>query len=378
VARGTSPDFQSAWLCPKQECVGSPPEEIVPFRIWDGQPLHPGTALRPFPCSVSHFDGKNRGVPHTPPILRLENVSPDQRLLVGVSGGADSVALLHLIHEAGFRNLVVCHLNHLLRGEESDGDESFVSALAHRLGLPCEIRRVDVQAQAQETGQSLETAGRQARHAFFTSCSTKYGTSRVLLGHHANDVAETVLWNLLRGSYGAKGMRGAQILHYGNETLELIRPLLPTTRSSLRAYLESRSLPWREDTSNAVGFAIRNRIRNEALPLLDAIVGRDTTAALVRAADAGQEQEEIVTWALKQANTLDPQGRLHVPTLRKLPVALQKAAIFRFLQDQGIENLDQDLIRRGAQLLETGITTSSVNLPGGKQLKRREGRLFVE
>ena len=127
--------------------------------------------------------------------------------MVGVSGGADSVALLHLLVAGGFRNLVVCHLDHCLRGRASTGDARFVRRLAEKLGLECEIGRIDVAERMAASRDSMETAARNARHGFFAECAVKHRCRRILLGHHADDQAETVLWNLLRGSHGLKGMR---------------------------------------------------------------------------------------------------------------------------------------------------------------------------
>jgi tRNA(Ile)-lysidine synthase len=317
-------------------------------------------------------------VSHTPSIPWLDETPKVLRLLVGVSGGADSVSLLHLLKEAGFRDLVVCHLNHGLRGEESDGDEAFVANLAAELGYPSEIARAEVAALAAKAGKSVETTARESRHAFFADCAEKYGCRRVLLAHHADDQAETALWNLLRGSHGLKGMRSPHIITVGDVQLELIRPLLSLRREELRGYLQRRHLPWREDSTNSEAFAIRNRIRNEAVPLLSEITGRDIVPSLVNAIDSNRDHDAILSWALDQAHVLDPQGRLHVPALRALPSALQRAAIFRYLRIHHIPDLDRDLTNRAVDLLDPQGPTATINLPGGKQLRRREGRMLIE
>jgi tRNA(Ile)-lysidine synthase len=300
-----------------------------------------------------------------------------RRYLVGVSGGADSIALLHLLVEHGFSNLVVCHLDHRLRGKDSTADARFVEKTAKRLDLPCELGRTDVAALARANGTSLETAGRDARHAFFAGCARKHRCPRVLLAHHADDRAETALWNLLRGSHGVKSIRPEQTIRTNGRALILIRPLLECRRAALRTYLTGRDLAWREDATNAEGIAIRNRLRLEALPLLENIAGRDIVPALLRASDASVEQEVITNWALDRANVLDPQGRLHLPALRALPEALQRAAIHRYLQDHGVANLDRDLLDRALALLDPA-NSSVLNLPGDRHLHRRAGRLEVK
>ena len=308
----------------------------------------------------------------------LASASKRKRWLIGVSGGADSVALMHLLLEEGFRNLVVCHLDHGLRARASTADAKFVRQLAGKLTVECVIARVDVTARMAARSESLETAARNARLEFFADCARKFRCRRVLLAHHADDQAETVLWNLLRGSHGLKGMHGEQALvTESGVALELIRPLLGIRRADLVAWLESHGHRWREDASNAQPIAVRNRLRHEALPLLAAISGRDPTLALVRgAADTG-ELEALEAWALDQAKVLDPQGRLHLPVLRRLPVALQRLALRQFLQDGGIGSLDRAVIERALDLLNV-TNPPAVNLPGGGKLRRSGGRLWLD
>lgn len=311
-----------------------------------------------------------------PDVTWLHHTSKTRRHLVAVSGGADSVALLHLLIEAGFSNIVVCHLDHGLRGKHSRGDAKFVASLAKAHDLTCEIGHENVAALAKEKSLSLETAGREARHRFFANCARFHRCTRILLAHHADDQAETLVWNQLRGSHGAKGMREVHPIVAEGRKLELIRPLLGVRRHDLREFLVSRGLTWREDASNAENFTSRNRLRNEAMPLLAEISGRDIVPPLCRGIDSSQDHEAITNWALDQAKVLDPQGRLHVPTLKSLPPALQRAAIAKFLSDQGIGDLSRELVERSLDLLDVK-KTACLNLPGGRHLRRRAGRLVV-
>ncbi|HSP42990.1 MAG TPA: tRNA lysidine(34) synthetase TilS [Luteolibacter sp.] len=298
------------------------------------------------------------------------------RWLVGVSGGADSVALLHLLHRADFRNLVVCHLDHRLRGRASTADARFVERLAAKLGLKCESARRDVREMMKQSGESMETAARRARHEFFAACTRKHRCRRVLLAHHADDQAETVLWNLLRGSHGLKGMRDEQEITVGGFKLELIRPLLDIRRADLVAWLRANRLKWREDASNLDAIAVRNRLRHEALPLLAEISGRDPVAALVRSVQDMNEREEMECELVQQSKLLDPQGRLHLGALRALPPPLQRRAIAEFLTNHGIAGIDRALLDRALVLTDPNAPPA-INLPGGRQLRRRAGRLFV-
>jgi len=308
----------------------------------------------------------------------LKEASRKKRWLVGVSGGADSVALLHLLWESGFKNLIVCHLDHQLRGHASTEDVHFVQRLAERLGLPVEIGQADVSGRMKESGDSLETAARHARHQFFAECAEKHRCSRLLLAHHADDQAETALWNFLRGSRGMKGMAAVQKIETVDGTvLEIHRPLLPVSHQELVAWLVSHKQVWREDVSNLEPIAIRNRLRNEVLPLLAEISGRDVISAFNRAIGDTEEFHEVESWALEQAEVVDPQGRLYLPALRKLPEPLQRTGIRNFLQQHGIGNLDRSLLHRCLTLLDTEAP-SVVNLPGARYLKRRAGRLLIE
>jgi tRNA(Ile)-lysidine synthase len=244
--------------------------------------------------------------------------------------------------------------------------------------LSCEIGRVDVKRRMRERGESMETAARNARHDFFTECSVKHRCRQVLLAHQADDQAETVLWNLLRGSHGMKGMREAQSIHVNGETeLRLIRPLLGVRHSELVGWLTERDLRWREDASNQEPVAIRNRLRNEVFPLMAEISGRDPVAAFLRVAADFAERTNQEAKILETVKLLDPQGRLHLPALRELQPHLQRAALRRFLMDHGVRSIDRALLERAAGLLDPG-NAAVINLPGGGRLRRRAGRLWVE
>lgn len=307
----------------------------------------------------------------------LEGASRRAKWLVGVSGGADSVALLGILAAAGFRSLVVCHLDHRLRGRASAVDARFVRKLAASFGFPCEIGRDDIPRRMKAAGCSMETAARDARHGFFAACARKHRCPRILLAHHAEDQAETVLWNLLRGSHGLRGMAETQTLAVGKQRLCLVRPLRNVRRADLLAFLIRRGMTWREDESNARPVAIRNRLRNEALPLLAEISGRDPVAALVRLAADDEELRLETTAALDDARLLDPQGRVHLPSLRALVPRLRREAVRRYLAMHGVPDISRRLLDEILTMLETG-GPASVNLPGGSRLRRGGGRLWRE
>ncbi|MDA8974992.1 tRNA lysidine(34) synthetase TilS [Akkermansiaceae bacterium] len=303
-------------------------------------------------------------------------LSPDHKYLLGISGGRDSVYLLRWLLDRGVKDIILCHLNHQLRGEESQGDADFVKSLAEDLSLPSEIDSIDVRQLAQDQKLSLETAARDARHLFFLRCASEHNTSNILLAHHADDQAETILFRLLRGSAGAKGMHERQIIRIGSEKLTLLRPLLETRRSSISLHLKTRAIEFREDSSNAEPFATRNRLRNEALPLLEDIMSRDPTEALTRAARRTADLEKIATETLSSTTLLDPQGRIHLPSLREISPAMQRFALRDFLKKSGIHELSEELIENALALADVN-SPPSLNLPGGLRLRRKESRLFI-
>jgi len=311
-------------------------------------------------------------LPTVPELIAL--LPPRRKYLVGVSGGADSVALLHLLLEAGIRQLVVCHVDHQLRGRASRGDARFVASLCKRHGLICESARLPVSAIAAQRETSMETTARDLRYEFFSSVARIHRCPRLLLAHHADDQVETLLWNLLRGSHGSKGMRTEQTMNLGGRSLQVIRPLLSARREELRHWLRERGASWREDATNAQPIATRNRIRNEVLPLLCDVARRDVTPTLLRQIEAQQDQEAFETWALQQIQALDPQGRLHVRVLQSLPAALQNLVLRDYLLREQVSGISRDLLDRCRALL-TDPASHSVNLPGGRTLRRKAGRI---
>jgi tRNA(Ile)-lysidine synthase len=273
--------------------------------------------------------------------------------------------------------VIVCHLDHGLRGRESAGDARFVKRAAEKIGYAVESAKVDLKSLMKESGESLETAGRRARHEFFAGCARKHRSNRLLLGHHADDQAETVLWNLMRGSHGCRGMREVSVMEMGGAKVEVSRPLLRVRKEQLRAWMEARKYKWREDASNRVNDVVRNRIRNEALPLLADISRRDVVPMFARAVKDDEAQEELVDWAISQVNLLDPQGRLHLGVLRSLPEALRSRAVLDFLKSKKVPGISAALLGRCLVMLDPS-SPASVNLPGGARLRRRAGRFFVE
>ncbi len=295
-----------------------------------------------------------------PPTWLCQN----QPYLLGFSGGRDSVCLLHWLREHGFRKIIPCHLHHQLRGAEADRDAKFVKHFAPE----SEVGYRDVQAYATEQKLSLETAARECRHEFFRECANKHGCTQILLAHHADDQAETLLFNLLRGSGGLKGMKSEHTIG----ELTVLRPLLTTRRSEINSYITDHNLEFCEDSTNQDKFATRNRFRNEVMPLLNEILARDPVPAILRAAETANPLEKV----LEDFHLLDPQGRLYLPTLRDLPQPVQREALYRFLKKENVSQISQDLVSRACELIKPD-TSPALTLAGGLRLRRRQSRLLI-
>lgn len=287
------------------------------------------------------------------------------------------MALLHTLLEGGCRRITLCHLNHQLRGLFSSDDAAFVRGLADTHELPFEIGRMNVARLAEEKNLSVETAARKARHQFFAECARRRRCGNVLLAHHADDNAETILFNLLRGSAGLKGMRFENTVTVGRRKLTFIRPFLHVRRADIDAWFHENRVPFRDDATNFQSIATRNRLRLEVLPLLGEIMGRDVTAGILRGAAHDEEQGAILEGLLDALDLVDPQGRLFLPKLRELPAGLQRRALFNYLTAKKVKDLSADLLDRCMALIDPAGPAKE-NLPGGRHLRRRASRIFVE
>lgn len=303
----------------------------------------------------------------------LPYLAPPNSILVGLSGGRDSVALLRLLVRRGC-SVQACHVHHGIRGEEADLDAEFARHLAHSLGCAYHERRVDVPQLAVRDHLSLETAARLARHRALASCARELQCNAIALAHHLDDQAETVLFRLCRGSAGALGMRPVRLDADG---LAWLRPLLELTREQLTLWLETHGWPWREDASNATLDAARNRLRHDALPALGHALGRDVRPILARSARLGEETREALAQALEALRLEDPQGRLFLPVVLALPPALQKAALHHYLGTHGAVDVSERTVVSALGLLAPGAP-ARLSLPGGLTLRRKEKRMWVQ
>jgi tRNA(Ile)-lysidine synthase len=307
----------------------------------------------------------------------LRDFPPTNRYLIGVSGGRDSIALLHLLVDSGYNKLVVCHLNHQLRGRESRRDARFVEKIARDLQLDCEIGSTDVGALARQSKLSIETAGRFARLAFFVEAARRRRCPRIFLAHHADDLVETALLNLFRGASpgGMAAMRKISAHRIGRTKLTILRPLLGVWRSEINSYI-GEHLEFREDATNAVLHSSRNKIRHRILPDIENQFGRDVRKTIWRAAQIWSEEESVLDSLVP--TDLTAVATLSVTTLRKLPVALQRRTILRWLRSRKVADVGFDIVENVRALIEPGTKLTKVNLPRDRHARRRAGTIFVQ
>ncbi len=305
-------------------------------------------------------------------------VSSQQKLLVAVSGGPDSVCLLHILIKLQGEldiKLYVAHLNHQLRGAESEADARYVSDLASRLGIPATIDQRDVKAYQAEQRLSLEEAAREVRYTFLAQVATSAGANQVAVGHTLDDHIETILMHIIRGT-GTRGLRGLQpssLWQSSGNSVTVIRPLLPLSRQETASYCHDHQLIPRIDASNLSLSPLRNRIRHQLLPLLQSYNPRVADALLRTARIAGDElafldKETASLWGKviqKQETTviLDREEFLDLPS-----------ALQRHLLRAAIEKLLGNLKDIEARHIE-GIM-SSLTKPAGRRISLPRGLIF--
>ncbi len=306
---------------------------------------------------------------------RYRMFDPGDTVLVAVSGGMDSVAMLHVLHTHRRKldiSLHVAHLNHGIRGEQSNLDEQFVRDLAHGFHLPISVERADVPALKEELGVGEEEAARIVRYEFLDKVAAGLDVDKIAVGHNADDRAESVLFNVLRGT-GVDGLGSIRPVRG-----KVVRPLIDTPRSSIEAYVAENKLPYRVDESNMDVSYSRNRIRHELLPLLERDYNPQIRTALLRLAEIAAANSEFVRdSAQTSANAVSRGGAMDVGLFLELPGALRYeilrlkiGALKGDLKDVAFEQIERVIDR-----LQEG-DDFTITLPTGRIYAVREGNAF--
>jgi len=308
----------------------------------------------------------------------LRDFPAEQKYLVGVSGGRDSVVLLHQLVRRGYQRLIVCHLNHRLRGRQSTADARFVEKLTREQGLPFEPGAVDVSALAHKEKLSVETAGREARYRFFAEVGRRRKCHTIFLGHHADDLVETFLINLFRGSgtAGLASMREVAIRQIGRVPLKIVRPLLGTWRNEIDKHVRECRIRFREDSTNKSMTPLRNRVRGKIIPFLEKEFGRPIRKSIWKAASIAAEEDSFFDELLPR--DLSRTTQLKLEPLRAMPLPVQRRLLHEWLSASDVAGVSFDLVERVRSLVDLSNRVAKTNLPDHLHVRRRGGTLFIE
>jgi tRNA(Ile)-lysidine synthase len=303
---------------------------------------------------------------------------PARPYLIGVSGGRDSIALLRSLVDLGYKKLVVCHLNHQLRGRSSGADARFVEKLAANYAVDLAIGSTNVRAFAAKKKMSIETAARDARYKFFAQVAKRKRCRTIFLAHHADDLVETFLINLFRGAgtAGLSAMRDVSTRRVEDVDLIIVRPLLGVWRADIDKYVRKHRLKSREDASNKDLAPLRNRIRRRVIPYLEKNLDRNIRQNIWRTAMIASEEESFFEKLLPEK--LSSLTALAVEPLRKMSTAVQRRMLHKWLRAADVSDIGFDLIERVRSLLDTESRVAKTNLPQDRHVRRREKKLFIE
>ncbi|MCX6899487.1 MAG: tRNA lysidine(34) synthetase TilS [Verrucomicrobia bacterium] len=316
-------------------------------------------------------------------ILERRLLARGERLLVGVSGGPDSVVLLDVLSalapEFGWK-LHVAHFNHRLRGADADADEAFVRELAAGYGLPFTTGKGDVRALAASQKLSIEDAARRLRHGFFQGTARALSLAKLALGHTADDQAETLLQRLLRGA----GTRGLAAIHVSNRlgALTVVRPLLDVWKNEVLGYIQQRGLRFRQDASNWDPQFQRNKIRHELIPMLERDYNPALKTLLHQTAEMLAAEDEWLD--AEAARVLKIRGQkakgtaLAVGRLLREHVAIQRRAIYRWLLENGVgAAVDFETVETLRRMAGSG-RPKRLTLAGDARVSRKDDWLELE
>jgi tRNA(Ile)-lysidine synthase len=300
-------------------------------------------------------------------IGKTQMLEPDDRVVAGVSGGADSVCLLLVLQELGC-DVAAAHLNHGLRGSESDQDEAFTRDLAERLAVPFFAKTVSLKQ------ANVEAAGRAARREFFRELAETYGFTKIALAHTRDDRVETFVLNLLRGS----GLEGLVSMAAISESI--VRPLIDVNRDQVEDYLEENRQLWRTDASNFDLSFARNRVRHQVIPLLASEFNPNLVDTLARTITVLEAEDALLRVMAKgwiREELLSGERTLDANALASAPLGLVRRVIREALRNAGSELHDVtfDHIESIRSLLGPQKSGKLVQVPGGMQAAREFDRL---
>ncbi len=298
------------------------------------------------------------------------------KILCAVSGGADSMCLLHALSRWEGVSLVAAHFNHQLRGEEADRDEGFVRDFCREQGIPLTVGRGDVGAYAQREKLSVEAAARTLRYAFLFQAAKMEDCGVIATAHHAGDNAETVLLHLLRGS-GLNGLTGI-----APKTRNVVRPLLTTSRQEIEEYLAAYHIPHVEDSTNSDDAYTRNRVRRQLIPLLEELnpgFVRRLTEAIPRLRSDNDCLNDLARQVLQQAERQGEDLAIPAAAIAQAPAPVAARAVRLLLAEaaEGDWDCSAPHIEAALALCESGDPSARVSLPHGLTALREYDALIL-
>lgn len=298
----------------------------------------------------------------------LKGIPETGRLVVGFSGGADSTALTHwLMNRVDRERIFLAHVNHLLRGEESERDQEFAQDFAARRGLAIQVLRVDVAALARARGQGMEECGREARYGFFARLVSGEN-DRILTAHNAQDNGETLLLNLCRGT-GPDGLSGIP-----RSRGKILRPLLGADRREIEEYCRRNGLPYVTDSTNLEDVYCRNRIRHQVMPVLEEINPRSVQAMAQAAELLAADREYLRAQALRLLDSTRARWGLEREPLLRAHQSLRSRALKLYLEEAGCGRLEKKHLDLAQEILSRG---GGADLPGGISVSCGQGVFWV-
>ncbi|MBO8159757.1 tRNA lysidine(34) synthetase TilS [Thermosyntropha sp.] len=308
-------------------------------------------------------------------IIEEKLILPEEKVVLGLSGGPDSMALLHVLKGLEERlnfSLFAAHLNHGIR-KEADDEARFVEDYCREMGVPVYIRRVDIKKIAQTSRKTLEEAGREERYRFFREIKEQIGTGRIATAHHQDDLAETVLHHMIRGT-GIRGLRGIMPVNG-----DVIRPFLCVSKSEILDYLEENKIPYCIDVSNYEKTYTRNRIRNELIPYLENNFNPRIRESLGQLADIARiendflERETENNWDKVLKCWEDNRIVLDISFLNNLHLALKRRIIMKALREirsGSEENINIKDVQSVIGLLSKAGSSKVIHLSGDVKVNK--------
>lgn len=302
---------------------------------------------------------------------------PKNSVLIGLSGGADSVALLHIMCalsvKYGFQ-VSAAHVNHGLRGDDAVNDEEFSAELCERLGVKCYVLRADVRERAKTNGVSEELAGREIRYDFFTKIMAEQGIEYTATAHHKNDNAETLVMNFMRGS-GIGGLSGIPCIRG-----RFIRPLLGVTRNEIEEYCVENGLGYVTDKTNFENNYTRNKIRNILIPLIQREFNPNFTETVTANAEIIRSDEEYLNDVAKREydNVVDGDGA-DIEKLNNLHYAIASRIIRKMIENVcGIADISSAAVSGVGEICKKNKTGLYASVTSGVTARTEYGKLIIE